>query len=112
MSRPELGQHGEQAGVIRTYEACGCRVARVPQSYRRGSRRSPGTPGMSDLYVFPPLRANVRPAPFWHEAKTEEGKLSAAQLAWRADCEARGVRCVVGGVPEAIAHLQEIGVTL
>ena len=103
----ELGRHGVQAAVIKTYEALGCVVVRIAQSYRRGSRRQPGTPGVPDLYVFPPLH---RPA-FWHETKSDDGAQRPAQITFEQRCRLRGVGYVLGGVPEAIAHLQTLGVT-
>lgn len=111
MSRLELGRHGVQAGVIKTYEACGCTVERVQQSYRRGSRRHPGSAGMPDLYVWPPERLPFAP-PWWHETKADEGTQRKAQRVFQSQCEVRNVRYVLGGVPEAIAQLQSVGITL
>ncbi len=42
-----------QADVVRAYEKVGCTVVRTAQSYRRGSRRNAGTPGIPDLKVYP-----------------------------------------------------------
>jgi hypothetical protein len=111
MKQLELGPRGVQAGVVKTYEACGCVVERTAQSYRRGGRRNPGTPGLPDLYVWPPLGRGYDHGgpPWWHESKTEEGKLSAAQKKFQERCAARGVVYVPGGVPEAIAQLQKVG---
>lgn len=106
--RLELGRHGVQAAVITTYEALGCVVVRIGQSYRRGSRRHPGTPGVPDLYVFPPRNRSA----FWHETKSDEGAQRPAQLTFEARCHARGVGYVLGGVPEALAHLHTLGVTV
>lgn len=104
----ELGPHGVQASVVKTYEALGCVVVRIAQSYRRGHRRNPGTAGVPDLYVFPPRSL----PPFWHETKTDEGKPRPEQLSFAARCTERGISYVLGGVPEAIAHLQTLGVAL
>lgn len=114
MSQLELGRRGVQRQVVEVYEKAGCVVAPVAQSYRRGSRRNPGTPGMPDLYVFPPLRGatafrGAATQPFWHESKRAGGKQRPGQLEWQQLCEARGVRYVLGGVPEAIAQLRSLG---
>jgi hypothetical protein len=120
MTQLELGRRGVQAQVIAVYEKVGCVVARTAQSYRRGSRREPGTPGIPDLYVFPPLRRQQRRAaaawhpalahaPFWHETKSEDGKQRPEQREWQERCAACGVAYVLGGVAEAVAHLQRIG---
>lgn len=104
----EIGRQGVQRDVIDTYERLACLVVRVPQSYRRGSRRSPGTPGIPDLYVFPPIRASGA-APWWHETKRQEGKQRPAQISFETRCKASHVGYVLGGVPEALAHLRAIG---
>jgi hypothetical protein len=109
-----------QRDVIAAYERVGCFVARMEQSYRRGSRREPGTPGVPDLYVFPPLRtdqahaarvghaANAA-APWWHETKRPGGVQSPEQIKWQTRCTARGVAYVLGGVQEALGHLRQVG---
>lgn len=104
----ELGRHGVQRGVIKTYESVGCVVVRTAQSYRRGSRRQPGTPGLPDLYVFPPRDL----AAFWHETKSDDGAQRPEQIIFQERCQLRGVDYVLGGVPEAIAHLLKLGVTV
>jgi hypothetical protein len=109
-----------QYDVIAAYERVGCVVARMEQSYRRGSRREPGTPGVPDLYVFPPLRedqakaarrghAAIYAAPWWHETKRLGGLQSPEQIKWQGRCAARGVAYVLGGVSAALAHLRQIG---
>ena len=111
----ELGRHGVQAAVIKVYESCGCVVVRIAQSYRRGQRRNPGTAGVPDLYVFPPLRQSLAPdrwKAFWHETKADEGAQRPEQITFEQRCRDRGVSYVLGGVPEAIAHLRDIGVAV
>src|SRR5260370_12605884 len=46
-----------QRDVVELYERLGCIVMRTQQSFRRGSRRNPGTSGIPDLMVFPPILA-------------------------------------------------------
>jgi hypothetical protein len=119
----ELGRQGVQAQVIDVYELVGCSVARVAQSYRRGTRRNPGTPGIPDLYVFPPLgKAEFRAtevghaalilAPWWHETKSSTGKQRLEQRAWELACLTRGVAYVLGGVREALDHLRKLGLVV
>jgi len=109
-----------QHDVIVAYERVGCFVARMEQSYRRGSRREPGTPGVPDLYVFPPLReaqanaarvghAAICAAPWWHETKRPGGLQSPEQIKWQGRCMARGVAYVLGGVQAALVHLRQVG---
>lgn len=105
----ELGPRGVQLAVIRTYVNLGCEVALTGQSYRRGSRRNPGTSGIPDLYVFPPIRSNVDQHGFWHESKATDGHQRPAQVEWQDRCEARGIGYVLGGVEEALRYLRTIG---
>jgi len=120
MTQLELGRQGVQAQVVKLYESVGCFVARTAQSYRRGSRREPGTPGIPDLYVFPPLRTDVRRAarvghpavyfaPWWHESKAPDGSQRPEQRDWQVRCDARAVAYVLGGVREALEHLRKLG---
>lgn len=120
MTQLELGRQGVQAQVVKLYESVGCFVAHTAQSYRRGTRRNPGTPGIPDLYVFPPLRHDQRVAaraghpavllaPWWHESKAPEGGQRQEQRDWQGRCAARGVAYVLGGVGEALAHLRQLG---
>ena len=120
MTQLELGRQGVQAQVVKLYESVGCFVARTAQSYRRGSRREPGTAGIPDLYVFPPLRsewaraaraghAAIHAAPWFHESKAPAGRQRPEQVEWQIRCEARGVAYVMGGVREALDHLRKLG---
>lgn len=93
-----------QRDVIRVYVSFGCTVRATSPGRRGGTRNAPGLP---DLIVFPPLRA-WPPLPFFHETKTLLGTLSAAQVAWKRDCEARGMACIVGGTEAALIHLRAI----
>ena len=108
-----------QRDVIKLYESVGCIVMRTQQSFRRGSMRAPGTPGIPDLHVFPPC-IDPRPvndfpsfrmvrAPFWHETKTRSGKQTKEQRRWQELCRDRGVRVVVGGTEAALEQLRAVG---
>lgn len=112
VSREAAVQHDVKAA----YEKFGCFVANFSQGYRpRGGTRQ--TPGIPDLYVFPPLREEQRQAghpavylaPWWHETKSAVGKQSLEQIEWQRRCAQRGVAYVLGGVADAIAHLRRIG---
>lgn len=123
MTQLELGRQGVQAQVVKLYEGVGCFVALTAQSYRRGTRRNPGTPGIPDLYVFPPLRRDQKLAalaghpvtylaPWFHESKAPDGKQRPEQRDWQIRCEARGVAYVLGGMREALAHLRKLGLVV
>lgn len=108
-----------QRDVIELYERLGCIVMRTQQSFRRGSMRAPGTPGIPDLYVFPPgidtapvpgfAAFRATRAPFWHETKTPSGKQTKDQLTWQRLCEERGAHVIVGGTEAAIEYARTIG---
>lgn len=89
-----------QRAVVKLFRSVGCEVAVLSQV--RPSRVARGLP---DLYVFPPRLV----APFWMEVKGLGGKPTEDQLLWQEACELRGVPCILGGVPEAKAYLQRIG---
>lgn len=95
-----------QVRVIAVYEAVGCDVAVTSPGRKGGTWQTPGIP---DLYVFPPVGRGL---PFWHETKRPTGRQSAAQVKWQALCEARGVGCVVGGVEQALAYLRRLGLVV
>jgi hypothetical protein len=83
------------ASVREFYRTMGCKVFTF--SDRRAMRA--GQKGVPDMYVLPP-----HGEAFWHEAKSETGKLSPDQRAfieWAARCD---VRVVVGGLEDARAH--------
>lgn len=87
-----------QHDVIAAYEAVGCVVARTSPGRKGGTHQTPGIP---DLYVFPPVRLGhgligLPRAPFWHESKAAFGKQSPAQVEWQQWCAARGVVRVGG----------------
>jgi hypothetical protein len=117
MTQLELGRRGVQAQVVKLYERVGCIVARTAQSYRRGSHRQAGTPGIPDLYVFPPLQRGfgdrfVGAAPWFHESKAPGGRQRPEQREWQERCEARGVAYVLGGTEAALVHLRKLGLAV
>lgn len=90
-----------QQRVIALYKAFGCDVATLSQP-----RATMQTPGIPDLYVFPPrgLRA------FWHETKRPKGaRTSEGQVKWKLKCLHCQTDVVTGGVEDARAYLQRIG---
>jgi hypothetical protein len=105
----EGGRGGVQRAVIRLYESVGCYVARTSPGRKGGTFQTPGIP---DLYVFPPLqfvRFDGAGAPFWHETKRPGGKQRPGQVQFQGRCADRGVRYVLGGLEEARRALIEIG---
>ena len=107
-----------QADVIELYERLGCIVMRTQQSFRRGSMRAPGTAGIPDLFVFPPVTKGTHTIygdswcscwPFFHETKTPSGKQSAAQIKWQKLCDERRFGYVLGGTEAALTQLRAIG---
>lgn len=66
------------------------------------------TPGVPDLFVALP-RCNVA---FFHEVKSARGKLSLPQQRFAETAMACDLRVVVGGVPEAVEWLYELGVLM
>jgi len=106
-----------QHDVIAAYERVGCVVARTSPGRQGGTHQTPGIP---DLYVFPPLREDqgraaaaghvvIYLAPWWHETKRPGGKQSLDQMTWQGRCQQRGVAYVLGGVQEALVHLRQVG---
>lgn len=89
-----------QRDVKRAYEKAGCFVAVFSQG-----RKTRQTPGIPDLLIFVPGRF----LPWWHETKAPGGKQSPAQVTWQARCETVGMSYVLGGLPEALAHLKLVG---
>lgn len=94
--RPPLEKDVQRA-VVAFYRQVGCAVKSTSQA-----RRSKVALGLPDLLVFWPARGA-----FWfHETKRPGGKLSADQVAFRALAESSGQAFVVGGVREAVAHVE------
>lgn len=107
-----------QQNVKAAYERLGCFVANFSQG-----RKTRQTPGIPDLYVFPPGRpdqvraaavghAQLALAPWWHETKRPGEKQSLEQVEWQRRCENRGVAYVLGGVADAVAHLRKVGLVV
>jgi len=95
-----------QADVVHAYERAGCRVVRTAQSYRRGSRRSAGTPGIPDLKIYC-ARARLT---WWHETKAATGRQRPAQRVFQQMAESCGEIYVLGGLDAAIVQLQRVGI--
>lgn len=90
-----------QRQVVRLYESMGCRV--WPTSQYRVVKWA--RPGMADLVVFLPRRLGV----LMHEVKAPDGRIRDGQREFRAACEMSGCGYCIGGVDEAIAALQAVG---
>lgn len=118
----------EQRMVVDVYKKAGCEVYDLSQGFRpekcphchkplsKGRRGRHGTtrqtPGLSDLYIMPPIGTpNARNyLPWWHETKRRHvGKQSNDQIVFQERNEARGLEVVVGGQAEAIAQLERRG---
>ncbi len=105
MRRAEQPETTVQREVRKVYEAAGCFAATLSRKGRFGPRGTGQTPGVSDLYLL-----HRRIGGWWHETKTDEGRMSSAQENFANKCEEAGVPCVVGGVQEALEFLQEAGI--
>ena len=91
-----------QREVVRLYRLAGCFTYSTSQA-----RASHIALGLPDLYVMT-RRSGVADG-FWHETKRPGGKLRASQQGFIRAAEECGVKVVVGGVAEAVAHLKALG---
>jgi hypothetical protein len=88
-----------QASVMRFYRSLGAVTFSTAQA-----RRSKVALGLPDLFVCWPARGVL-----WvHEVKRAGGKQSADQAAFQATWEASGGSYVLGGMREAVAHVERI----
>ena len=101
--RPRVSEKVVQAAVIRCYEAFGCAV--YAHSEPRAAIVSPGYP---DLTVLCPKRHHL----WYHEVKAPGGRLRPSQVAFRALAESCDETVIVGGLAEARAQLERIGLAL
>jgi len=87
-----------QAAILGALHRIGAWAWRVNAGQRGAARMAPaGTP---DICVVDP--------PGWLEVKTTRGRLGAAQDAWHAEAERRGVRvAIVRSVAEAVETVRE-----
>ena len=84
--------------VVDTYERIGCVVHDHTHPGKEPRTTSPGHP---DLTVFKPSHETM----WYHEVKTEAGKLGDAQMQFIATARECGIRTVVGGVSAALKDL-------
>lgn len=84
--------------VVDMYERIGCVVHDHTHPGKEPRTTSPGHP---DLTVFKPSRETM----WYHEVKTDGGKLEEAQEAFIATAKSCGVHTVVGGVSAALKDL-------
>jgi hypothetical protein len=98
-----------QERVIRLYVRHGCKV----RVYSQPRKAKYMTPGGSDLQIFSPIMevGDGRSRVMWfHETKkAKDGRYSDEQLLFAADCREAGIAVVGGGVDEAQAHLDRLG---
>ena len=105
-SRPPLEREIPRE-VVRLYRLAGCFTYSTSQA-----RASHIALGLPDLYVMSPRGMtpyNDGTGAFWHETKRPGGKLRASQQGFIRAAEECGVKVVVGGVAEAVAHLKALG---
>lgn len=81
-----------QRDVVNIYQSCGCTVYATSNR-----RRTEATPGHPDLVVFQPNRCRM----WWHETKTQDGRLSKEQKQFIGRAAECGVQVVVGGTQAA-----------
>lgn len=101
--RPNRARRPEkqvQADVVRLFRQFGGEVIDTSQPFAAAI-----TPGLADLLVFFPRRHQM----CFFETKAAGGRQSAAQQRFQGLVEACGGHYVLGGMDEAIAYLQEIG---
>ena len=84
--------------VVDMYERMGCVVYDHTHPGREPKTTSPGHP---DLTVFKPSHETM----WYHEVKTDGGKLGMAQSLFIATARECGVLTVIGGVQEALKML-------
>ena len=85
--------------VVALYERMGCVVHDHTHPGKEPRTTSPGHP---DLTVFKPSHKIM----WYHEVKTDAGKLGLAQSLFVATAASCGVKTVVGGVKEAWDEIQ------
>ena len=92
-----------QAAVVRLYRTFGCLTFSLSQS--RATMQDAGLP---DLWIFAPRRR----AAWWHEVKAARGQVRAEQFGFAELCRACDVGHVIGGVAEARAKLEALGLVV
>ena len=93
--------------VVEFYRMMGVTVWNLDQGFRPGGRRHGTTrqaKGLSDLYCTWPARGVA----WWVELKRPGGELRPEQVRFRDDNARCGVTVVVGGVVEAVAHIEAL----
>jgi hypothetical protein len=100
VNAPRASEKRVQAAVVRLYRTFGCLTFSLSQP--RATMQAEGLP---DLWVFAPRRR----AAWWHECKREGGALRAEQFGFAELCRACDVGHVIGGLAEARAKLEALG---
>jgi len=89
-----------QRDVVAFYRTIGCSVYVFSQG-----RKTRQTPGIPDLYV------QYKGKRWWHESKTEAGRLSAAQVEFAGRELDAGGDVIVGGLKAAQTYTRALGIT-
>lgn len=103
-----------QRAVVDLYRRVGCWVEIRSQGYRAEAGGTRQTKGIPDLMVWPNNTVWIvsrpdEPRPWFHEVKRPGGKQTEEQAAYQWRCKQFGIGYVLGGVPEAMAHLRTLG---
>lgn len=83
-------EKAEYEACVRLLRLSGCEVFRLVQP-----RRTMQTPGIPDAWIFGPGKLYA-----WFECKKPGGRVRPEQRKFRAQCEARGIEHVLGGLRE------------
>ncbi len=107
--KPRLEKY-EQADGVKLLRLLGAEVY-VSGTVRRAGdyHGSMQTPGIPDVQAFLPSTRRHPPRLLCWEVKRARGKMSTAQVAYRAHCLAAGVPHVVGDIDALMAWLVEQG---
>jgi hypothetical protein len=99
--RANILEKDEQAFIAKLFRGFGCKVYNLSQA-----RASKQTPGLPDLWVVH-LEAKLA---FWFECKrTLGGRISNAQVEFKAECAAAGVQAYIGDRNVAAQVLVKLG---
>ena len=101
----------EQAHIVAALRTVGAHVYVIGRPPRRDAVHK-GTGigiGLPDVLTFLPESRTTPRHLLWVEVKSQTGRLSAAQKAFRDVCQVCGIPHIVGGLDEVLAYLRERG---